>query len=138
VGAHAGSVEEKAKRLGTLRRHFAHVERYMDAYDVGTLTLAQVEWAMHKYTSHRRALAIDYTDDAFEKLNTNWLSPVTLDEMPDAIKKEKVTADDEQIVLLDDDLRVQYCTVLVECSREKNSLSAPINYSGFERISLEI
>lgn len=41
--------------LSTVRRHFAHVRRYMMAYSTGGLTLSQIEWAMRKYSSHRRA-----------------------------------------------------------------------------------
>ncbi len=53
-------------QLGTLRRHFAHVERFMDANERDTITLAQVEclWAMHEFTSHRRHVDRNYTDAA--------------------------------------------------------------------------
>ena len=92
VGALTGDAAEKQKRLGTLRRHFAHVERYLDAYELGTLTPAQVEWAMHHYTSHRRVDVADFDD---ERLNAQWLSAATLGQMPENIKKEKVVPEDE-------------------------------------------
>ena len=40
--------------LREIRRHFEHVIRYMKAYQHMNLTNAQIEWAMRKYTSHRR------------------------------------------------------------------------------------
>ena len=41
--------------LYTIRRHFMHVKRYMKAYESDTLSNQQIEWAMRKYSSHRRA-----------------------------------------------------------------------------------
>jgi len=40
--------------LATIRRLHNHCWRYMEAYLKGTLVPHQVEWAMKKYTSHRR------------------------------------------------------------------------------------
>jgi hypothetical protein len=39
----------------TVRRYYSHVRRYMQAYASNNLSLAQIEWAMLKYSSHRRA-----------------------------------------------------------------------------------
>ena len=41
----------------TIRWYYAHVRRYMRAYCTknNTFSLAQIEWAMRKYSSHRRA-----------------------------------------------------------------------------------
>ena len=50
IGAISDDATETVARLGTMRRQFAHVERYMDAYELGTMTLAQVEWCMKKST----------------------------------------------------------------------------------------
>ena len=41
--------------LTVIRRFYAHVRRYTSAYAQGKLSLAEIEWAMRKYTSHRRA-----------------------------------------------------------------------------------
>ena len=83
---YTGSVEEVAKRLSTIRRHFAHVERYMDAYELGTLTPAQLEWCMHRYTSHRRT-----KDCNIEELERDWLSSATRAQMPLELQQEKVS-----------------------------------------------
>jgi hypothetical protein len=104
VGGLSAIASERVERLGTLRRHFAHVERYMDAYEHGTLTLAQVEWCMHQYTSHRRHVDCNYTDAAYGQLNESWLSAATLAQMPDDLKEETAHADDENVTIeLNDD-----------------------------------
>jgi hypothetical protein len=97
VGALSGDDTTKQKRLGTIRRHFAHVERYMDAYALGILTPAQIEWCMHSYTSHRRTKECQEDPDGVEKLNKNWLSEETRAKMEPHIKNEAVTveSDDE-------------------------------------------
>ena len=41
-------------KLSTIRRQADHCFRYMDAYRRGDLAPFQVEWAMKKYSSHRR------------------------------------------------------------------------------------
>ena len=89
VGAQSGDAAEKQKRLGMLRRHFAHVERYLDAYELGTLTMAQVVWAMHNYPSHRRVA--DFNEDRHKQLDAMWLSAATLSQMPNIndIKKKR-------------------------------------------------
>jgi hypothetical protein len=94
-----GLGDNASERLGTLRRHYSHVERYMDAYEHGTLTLAQVEWAMHTYTSHRKHVDCNYSDAAYAKLNESWLSAATLATMPTSLAKEKVHEDDEDIAI---------------------------------------
>jgi hypothetical protein len=45
--------------ISTIRRQYAHVQRYMKAYRMNNLSLRQVEWAMRKYNSHRRASTLD-------------------------------------------------------------------------------
>jgi hypothetical protein len=62
-----------------IRRHYAHVRRYMRAYGSGKLSLEQIEWAMRKYSSHRRAKEPrDTLDDEF--LTPEWFAdmPVKL------------------------------------------------------------
>ena len=66
--------------VATFRRHFAHVARYMRAYSRGGLSLAQIEWSMRKYTSHRRA------KDAPADLDTQFLGPLWFSDMPESLK----------------------------------------------------
>jgi hypothetical protein len=63
--------------LCTIRRHFEHVTRYMKAYRMGTLSPAQVEWAMRKYTSHRRIKEAD-----IDELEKDFLRPTYFKDMP--------------------------------------------------------
>ncbi len=88
VGALGGGPEQ-VHRLGTIRRQFEHVMRYMDAYALNTLTPAQLEWTMHAYTSHRRI-----TDCDEKKLAEEWLSPAFRSNMPAEIKADKGDVDD--------------------------------------------
>ena len=64
------------------RRYFAHVARYMRAYSKGTLSLAQVEWAMRKYTSHRRA------KEASPDLDVQFLAEGWFADMPASLREE--------------------------------------------------
>ena len=70
----------------TIHRHFEHVWRYMRAYQLGTLSNCQVEWAMRKYSSHRRAKEPSPTLDA------DFLSAAFLAEMPASILADKAGA----------------------------------------------
>jgi hypothetical protein len=63
--------------LGTIRRQFEHVQRYMQAYRYDTLSNPQVEWAMRKYTSHRRA-----KDVKQDELDEEFLTPSFMTDMP--------------------------------------------------------
>ena len=89
VGGLSGDAATKQARIGTIRRHFAHVIRYLDAYEINTLTPAQVEWCMHRYTSHRRTRDCDV-----EALEREWLSPTTRATMPANIIADKFDSDD--------------------------------------------
>jgi hypothetical protein len=66
--------------VATFRRHFAHVMRYMRAYSEGSLTLAQIEWSMRKYTSHRRA------KDPPADLDTQFLGETWFKDLPEHLK----------------------------------------------------
>lgn len=48
--------------LITIRRLHNHCYRYIEAYEKGTLLPHQVEWAVKKYSSHRRVLMKDGDD----------------------------------------------------------------------------
>jgi hypothetical protein len=65
------------------RRYFAHVARYMRAYADSKLSLAQIEWAMRKYTSHRRA------KDAPADLDAQFLGSTWFADLPESLKTEK-------------------------------------------------
>ena len=60
----------------TTIRYFAHVHRYMKAYSDDSLSLCQIEWAMRKYSSHRRA------KEPPADLDTQFLTPKWFDDMP--------------------------------------------------------
>jgi len=65
-------------RISTIRRHFAHVERYMIAYaHPRRLTSTQVEWSMRKFTSHRRLKGSDV-----KALEQDFLTPQFFADMP--------------------------------------------------------
>ena len=64
----------------TFRRHFAHVARYMKAYATNTFSLEQIEWAMRKYTSHRRAV------DPLPDLDARFLGADWFTDMPERMK----------------------------------------------------
>lgn len=66
--------------LTTIRRYFAHVRRYMRAYANDSLSLCQIEWAMRKYSSHRRAKEPPAdVDDTF-------LTPAWFEDMPEKLE----------------------------------------------------
>ena len=64
--------------LTVIRRFYAHVRCYSSAYAQGKfkLSLAEIEWAMRKYTSHRRA------KDPPADLDTQSLMPEWFCNMP--------------------------------------------------------
>jgi hypothetical protein len=64
----------------TIRRHYAHVRRYMRAYADHTLSLEQIEWAMRKYSSHRRAKEPPAT------LDDEFLTPAWFADMPPKLR----------------------------------------------------
>jgi hypothetical protein len=68
--------------LAHFRRYFAHVARYMISYAKDTLTLAQIEWSMRKYTSHRRAKEPPADLDS-QFLSTGWFK-----DLPETLKTE--------------------------------------------------
>ena len=68
--------------LTTIRRHYAHVCRYMKAYSDQSLSLCQIEWAMRKYSSHRRA------KEPPADLDTQFLTPAWFDNMPAKLRGE--------------------------------------------------
>jgi hypothetical protein len=63
--------------LCTIRRQFEHVARYMKAYRMNALSTSQVEWAMRKYTSHRRIKDADIA-----LLEKEFLTPAFLQIVP--------------------------------------------------------
>jgi hypothetical protein len=65
----------------TIRRQYEHVFRYMQAYRMATLSDAQVEWAMRKYTSHRRIKGSDVA-----AIDKEFLTPSFMNDMPEALK----------------------------------------------------
>ena len=69
--------------LETIRRQFAHVERYMQAYRMECLSIPQIEWAIRKYTSHRR-LKIPNPN-----LDAEFLGETFMEEMPEDVKDDK-------------------------------------------------
>jgi hypothetical protein len=70
--------------MTTVRRYYAHVRRYMQAYASNNLSLAQIEWAMRKYSSHRRA------KEPPADLDERFLTPAYFEDMPVKLKSEKV------------------------------------------------
>ena len=67
----------------TFRRHYAHVIRYMRAYSDNSLSLAQIEWAMRKYTSHRRA------KEPTADLDARFLGKEWFTDLPESLRQEK-------------------------------------------------
>jgi len=63
--------------LMTIRRLHNHCWRYIEAYHHGALAPHQVEWAMKKYSSHRRLREKD-----FEKDFPEFLTPAFLEGCP--------------------------------------------------------
>ncbi len=67
----------KSVTIETIRRFYNHVFRYVRAYVTGTLSLEQVQWAMRKYTSHRRVHNVD-----MDELDANFLTADYMKDMP--------------------------------------------------------
>jgi hypothetical protein len=63
----------------TIRRQFAHVQRYMKAYRMDDLNLRQVEWAMRKFSSHRR---VSSRTLSIQELERDFCSPSFFGDMP--------------------------------------------------------
>ena len=67
--------------LRTIRRLYRHSLMYMKAYSDGTLQPHQVEWAMRKYSSHRRLRARD--PNLEEKRDNEFLTPTFMIGVPE-------------------------------------------------------
>ena len=79
------ALQHASRDLGTIRRTYEHVFRYMRAYRMGTLNCAEVEWCMRKYTSHRRSHKMQLqVSDA--DLDVAFLSGDFLADMPKELK----------------------------------------------------
>ena len=73
--------------VATIRRHFPHDSCYMRVNMTKSLSIAQIEWAMRKSTSHKRAKEPLADLDA----DTQFIGIHWFDGMPDKLKNSAVT-----------------------------------------------